>query len=137
MFKAPEIVLRSALVADARVASLVGPRIYPILAPASAALPLITWRRTSINREQTLARPMGVPKVTVDFAIYGESYEQARELADAVRSVLDGYGGTVENTEVNQASLENEADDFVTLSGADMPTVYQITQTYDVMWQET
>lgn len=135
--KSPEAVLRSALVANGTVSGLIGTRVYPVLAPATASLPMVTWRRTGINREQTLGAPMGVPRVTVEYSIYGTTYEQAREVADAMRVVLDGYGGTADNTTVRQTSLENESDDFVTLAGADMPPVYQITQTYDIWWQET
>lgn len=135
--KSPEVVLRSALVGTTSVTSLVGTRIYPVLAPASAALPFATWRRTGIEREQTLASPMGVPRVTVDFSIYGSTYEQARDVADAFRVTLDGYGGTVGTVEVKQVSLENESDDFVQLNGADIPPVYSVTQTYDIWWKET
>lgn len=135
--KSPEAVLRSALVANGTVSGLVGSRVYPVLAPATASLPMVTWRRSGINREQTLGAPMGVPRVTIEYSIYGTTYEQAREVADAMRVVLDGYGGTADNTTVRQTSLENESDDFVTLAGADMPPVYQITQTYDIWWQET
>lgn len=135
--KSPEAVLRSALAAAPAVSSLVGSRIYPVLAPASAPLPIVTWRRTAIQREQTLGGPMGMPRVTVEFSIYGATYENAREIADAMRAVLDGYGGVSGTTQVNQTSLENETDDFVTLAGADLPPVYQITQTYDVWWQES
>ena len=41
------------------------------------------------------------------------------------------------NTEVKNVSLEQESDDFVTLQGSDLPPVYQITQTYSILWQET
>lgn len=136
MLKSPESVLRSALVTDLFVAMLVGTRIYPVLAPATAPMPLVTWRRSGIQREQTLGSPMGMPRVTVEYSIYGTTYENAREIADAVRAVLDGYGGSQGTTQVNQASLETESDDFVTLAGADLPPVYQITQSYDVWWQE-
>lgn len=135
--KYPEAVLRAALVSSTSVTTLVGTRIFPVLAPASASLPFVTWRRTAIDREQTLTAPMGVPRVSVDFSIYAVTYEQARDVADAMRVRLDGYGGTSDNTEVKQTSLENESDDFVTLAGADMPPVYQVTQSYDVWWQET
>lgn len=135
--KSPESVLRSALVGTTSVTSLVSAKIYPVLAPASAGLPFVTWRRSGINREQTLSGPMGVPRVSVEYSIYGSTYEEARRVADAMRLVLDGYGGTADNTEVKQTSLENESDDFVQLAGADLPPVYQITQTYDVWWQET
>jgi hypothetical protein len=135
--KSPEAVLRTALVGSTNVTTLVGLRIYPVLAPATATLPFVTWRRTGIERAQTLGRPAGMPRVTVEYGIYGTTYEQARDVADRMRVILDGYGGTVDNTTVNQTSLENESDDFVTLAGADLPPVYQVTQTYDVWWQES
>ena len=134
--KSPEAVLRTALVGSTAVTSLVSARIYPVLAPASAALPFVTWRRSGIEREQTLGGPMGMPRVSVEYSIYGTTYEQARGVADAMRVVLDGYGGTSDNTEVKQTSLEDESDDFVQLAGADLPPVYQVTQRYDVWWSE-
>lgn len=135
--KSPEAVLRSALLASQPVAAIVGSQVYPIIAPATATFPLITWRRSTIRREQTLTGPMGTPTVTVELTIHGTSYEEVRDLADKVRSVLDGYGGTSDNTTVNQAALVNESDGFETLAGADLPIVYQVTQTYDVLWQES
>lgn len=135
--KSPEAVLRAALISSQPVAALVGTRVFPVIAPATAPLPFLTWRRSGIRREQTLSGPMGVPTVTVDFSIYATTYEEAREIADKARSVLDGYGGTSDNTTVNQAALVNESDGFETLAGADLPIVYQVTQTYDVLWQET
>jgi hypothetical protein len=134
--KSPEAVLRTALVGTTAVTSLVSSRIYPVLAPASAALPFVTWRRSGIDREQALGGPMGMPRVSVEYSIYGTTYEEARQVADAMRRVLDGYGGTSDNTEVKQASLEDESDDFVQLAGADLPPVYQVTQRYDVWWSE-
>ncbi len=124
------------MVGTTAVTSLVSSRIYPVLAPASAALPFVTWRRSGIEREQTLGGPMGMPRVSVEYSIYGTTYEEARQVADAMRRVLDGYGGTSDNTEVKQASLEDESDDFVQLAGADLPPVYQVTQRYDVWWSE-
>jgi len=135
--KSPEAVLRTALATNPTVSGLIGAKIYPVVAPGNAALPYVTWRRAGIERSQTLGAPMGVPRVTVEYGIYAMTYEAAREIADSMRVVLDGYGGTVENTVVKQTSLESESDDFVTLAGADLPPVYQITQSYDVWWQET
>ena len=135
--KSPEAVLRSALVASATVSELVGNRIYPILAPQTAALPFIVWRRSGISREHTLAGPMGVSTVSVEMQLLATTYEQAREVADRCRLVLDGYGATLNNTEVKHVSLEQESDDFVQLAGGDLPPVYQVTQTYNILWQET
>lgn len=135
--KSPEAVLRTALVGSTAVTTFVSTRIYPVLAPSSATLPFVTWRRSGIQREQTLGRPMGLPRLTVEYQIYGVTYDQTREVADAMRLVLDGYGGQADNTVVEQVSLENESDDFVSLGGSEMPPAYQITQTYDIRWQES
>jgi hypothetical protein len=67
---------------------------------------------------------------------YGETYESARDLADKCRVVLDGYGGTLDNTEVKQTALVDEADDLVEVEGAESP-LYLVKQTYDIWWQET
>ena len=60
-FKSPEAAVRSALVADAGVAAIIGSKVYPILAPASADLPFVTWRRIGVQRQQSLSGPIGMP----------------------------------------------------------------------------
>lgn len=135
--KSADTVIRTALLLKPDVALLVGTRVYPITAPASTAMPFITYRRGGIQRQQTLQNPAGVPRVSFDVQVYALTYEEAREVADAVRQTLDGYAGTIDNVTIHQVSLENETDDFVALAGADMPPAYQITLTYDVWWQET
>jgi hypothetical protein len=137
MLKSPEAVLMRQLLATPAVARLVGRKVYAMMAPASAGYPFITYRRTSIDREQTLANPVGVPRLSVELQVYAGGYEQAREVADACRAALDGYGGSALGCTVSQTSLETESDDFVTLQGGDLPPAYQLTQTYDVWWQES
>lgn len=137
MLKSPEAVLLRALLASPAVAMLMGRRVYAVMAPQSATYPFATYRRNAIEREQTLGNPMGVPRVSVELQIYGGTYEQARQAADAIRSVLDGYGGSALGCTVSQVSLEQESDDFVALAGGDLPPAYQITQSYDVWWQES
>ena len=134
--KSPESALRIALLTDPAVAMALGTKVYPLLAPKTVSLPLVTYRRSNINREHTLAAPMGMPTVSVEVSCYAATYEDVREVADVVRRRLDGYGGTVDNVEVKNVSLEQEADDFVQLAGNDLPPVYQVTQTYNVLWQE-
>jgi hypothetical protein len=40
------------------------------------------------------------------------------------------------NVEVKNVSLQNEADGFVQLAGGDLPPVYSVSQTYAILWQE-
>lgn len=136
MFKSPEAALCRVLAASPEVARLAGFRQYPNGSVVGEQLPFIAWRRTAIGRTQTLQDPAGLPRVTVELSVYAATYEAAREVADAMRLILDGYGGSVLGCTLSQCSLENEADDLVALAGGDLPPVYQVTQTYDVWWQE-
>jgi hypothetical protein len=128
--------MASRLTASTAVFALTGTRIYPVIAPASARLPFVVWRRASIQREQSLSAPNGVPKVMVEYQCYATTYEQVRTLADSMRRQLDGWRGVQGTIEVGNVSLENENDDFVVLQGADMPNVYQVTQQYMTLWSE-
>jgi hypothetical protein len=137
MTNSPEKVVADVLVAAPAVAALLGDRIYPVIAPATAALPLATWRRLSVQREQTLAGPSGLPIVTWSLDIYAETYSAVRDIADRCRQTLDGWGGTGANSiSVRLVTLLNESDGFVQLAGGDLPPVYSVTQTYTILWQE-
>jgi hypothetical protein len=135
--KSPERLIGDALVAAPAVAEIVGDRVYPVIAPASAAIPFVTWRRQAVQREATLSGPAGIATVTLAVDMYATTYEGVRELADRCRAVLDGFGGTLGNwISVRNVSLLSESDGFVQLAGGELPAVYSVTQTYTILWQE-
>lgn len=135
--KSPEAVLRAALVANADVQALLSGRIYPLRYTGSAKIqfPIAIWRRARILRTPTMGGPAGLPRVTVEFNYYGQTYESVRDLADKARRCLDGYAGQTENTVVRQATLEDEFDDLVEVEGSE-ESLYVVRQSYDVFWQE-
>ena len=135
--KSPEAVLRNALVTDADVQALISGRIYPLryVGAAPIQFPLIIWRRARVLRDVGMNGPTGLPRVTVELYVYGTTYETARDLADKSRRVLDGFAGSLDNTEVRQVSLMDEADDLVEIDGAET-SLYLVRQTYDLFWVE-
>lgn len=137
MLKSPEQVVKHRIEATPELVRLVGLRVYPVMAPVSAALPFVIYQRSQIERSQTLSRPMGVPRVSVQLDTYAATYESAREIADALRANLDGWAGSAYGVDVKHVALESERDGFVQLDGSELPPVYQVTQTFDVSWQET
>jgi hypothetical protein len=135
--KSPERLIGDALVASPAVAEMAGDRVYPVIAPASAALPFVTWRRQAVQREATLSGPSGIATVTLAVDMYATTYEAVRELADRCRQTLDGFNGALGNwISVRNVSLLSESDGFVQLAGGELPPVYSVTQTYTVLWQE-
>ena len=137
MLKSPEQVVKHRIETTPNLARLLGFRVYPIMAPVSAALPFVIYQRAVIERNQTLSVPVGVPRVSMQVDTYAATYEQGREIADALRANLDGWTGSAYGVEVKHVALESERDGFVQLDGSELPPVYQITQTFDVSWQET
>jgi len=137
MLKSPEQAAARALQASPAVAMILGQRIWPVIAPASASLPFATWRRTAVTRSQGLSGPIGAATVQLAVDVFATTYEEAREAADAIRSVLDGFGGQVADyVSVRNVTLDTESDGFVQLAGGDLPPVYQVTQSYSILWQE-
>ena len=133
--KSPEQALVDQLENDASVAQLLRDRIYTVIAPASASLPFATWRRQAVQLEMTLSGPSGMPTVTVALDIFGTTYQGVREIADRCRAVLNGFTGGVGNSyTVSLVSMLNESDGFVQLAGGDLPPVYSVTQTYQLLW---
>jgi hypothetical protein len=135
--KSPEAVLRNALVANTAVQAIINGRIYPLrhVGPAPIQFPLIIWRRARIERVPTMTGPAGMPRVTMEMYIYATTYNVARDLADKCRRVLDGYAGSIDNTVVRQATLEDESDDIVDQEGAET-SIYSVRQEYDIFWVE-
>lgn len=137
MLKSPEQVVKHRIESNPVLARLVGFRVFPILSPVSAELPFVIYQRSVIERQQTLSVPTGVPRVSMQVDTYAATYEEAREIADALRANLDGWTGSAYGVEVKHIALDAERDGFVQLDGSELPPVYQINQTFDVSWQET
>jgi hypothetical protein len=135
--QAPEYAVAVALQQDPAVALIVGDRVYPVLAPATADIPFITWRRQAVQRQQTLSGPMGMPTVVLAIDCYALTYRAVRDLADKIRRVLDGWGAQKLGSDIRNVSLDTEADGFVQLAGGDAPPVYSVTMTFSILWQET
>jgi hypothetical protein len=68
--------------------------------------------------------------------IYAESYAQVREIADAVRELLDHYRASSQGVTVSNVIIEDETEDMVTLEGGDLPPAWQITFSLSIQWRE-
>ena len=99
------------LKADATVKGLVADRLYPVLAPEDAEAPYIVYRRMGTPREETMRGP-GTPDPRFRLTCWAGDYEQAIDLADAVRARMDGQPGHWGDIHVQRVKLEDESDVF-------------------------
>jgi hypothetical protein len=129
--ESPETFLYARLIANATVASYVGTRVFPVLAPMGTSMPLVVYQRTGVSREPALNGPTGSPTISVQLTTYGTSYIDLKQIARAIRLSVDGYVGTYGNCTIQRTNLTSEVD------GAEMPTddqmlpFYYVQQTFD------
>lgn len=124
--EAPEAFLYQRLTSQTAVSSLIGTRVYPLLAPAQTPLPLVVYQRTGVERPQSLAGNVGNPVVTLQLTTYGTSYTGVKNIARQVRLAIDGWTGTTAGVTIQRTTLVNEAD------GVDMPQDDQMLPYYNV-----
>ena len=134
--KSPEAALREVILENQTMAEAINTRLYPVIAPATVVTPFLVYRRSAIKREATFTGPLGNPTVTIDYQLMADTYESVRVLADDLRKAIDGWTGVVGDVLIRQTYLDQEFDHFAQLQGAEMPNVYCVSQSYDVIWEE-
>jgi len=134
--KYPEQIICRALSATPAVARHLGFRLYPMIVPTSAPLPFAVYQRNSVERQQTLGLPPGIPKTDLSLNIYAASYSQVREIADACRQKLDHLDVTAQGVSVSNVTIEDESEDIVQLEGGDLPPAWQVTFRLTIEWSE-
>jgi len=129
--EAPEAFLFQRLTSQTAVSSLIGQRVFPLIAPTGTPLPLVVFQRTAVERPQSLTGNVGNPVVTMQLTTYGTSYTSVKSIARAVRLAVDGWTGTTAGVTIQRTTLQTEAD------GVDMPAddqmlpYYNVQQTYE------
>ncbi len=96
-----EQALHQLLTANAAIAAMVGPRVYPGLFPQTAAFPALTYRLVRREAEATLgAGERTTGPVESQYVIYSAAkgltaYEDSKRLDEAVRLCLMNFKGVV------------------------------------------
>lgn len=94
------------------VTNLVGTRVYPVVLPQSPTYPAIRYQQTAGSREPAMGSNSGLVKTTVQIDSYSDTYEQARQVAEEVRSALQRFGGTVAGVVIESVFVEGPLDVF-------------------------
>lgn len=110
------------------------PQVIPQKVPGGAwQVPAVTYERRAVARSVTYCGTIGLVRTTMSLDCYALTYDDAHELASAVRSALIDYKGTLGGiVDVRHASLETEFDvqDFE-------PGLYRVSQSWNFWHVET
>jgi len=100
--------IRSLLIADDTLKSLVGGKIYPIVAPEQTEGDFIFYQRDGIKESET---KLGTSDMTaiVNIGVISESYERSQQISMAIYKCLEGnYSG-----DVREIRLKDSTEDLV------------------------
>lgn len=100
--------IRSLLIADDTLKSLVGGKIYPIVAPEQTEGDFIFYQRDGIKESET---KLGTSDMTaiVNIGVISESYERSQQISMAIYKCLEGnYSG-----DIREIRLQDSTEDLV------------------------
>jgi hypothetical protein len=131
-----EEALFDALTFNSSVSSIVSSRVYPQIVPQDTVYPAIRYNQISGVREHTLPSTDNMVHSRFQIDSYGTNYIGGRNLADAVRSALSDYVGTVGTVEIQCIHLIEEEDYFSETVGTDQLRRYGKRQDYMIWYNE-
>lgn len=107
----PGKAIYSLLSNDVTVTGLVSTRIYPNQLPNQATYPAIIYSQVSEEFDSSKDGPIPTGIFTYQFDIYASTYPAAQNIANAIKSTLDWYTGTVAGKNVSRIKKGDESDD--------------------------
>jgi hypothetical protein len=81
-------------------------RTYPIVLPQDPTYPNVVYQKITGGRGQAMDGPSGLASPLFQISIYASTFSEAKELAEDVRQLLDGYSGD----DIQVAFVENDYD---------------------------
>lgn len=125
-----EEALQEYLSGKAEITTLVSDRIYPVVLPQGVSYPALTYLKVSgpVLHDVDIAYPR------FQLSSWSESYAEAKQLAAAVKEVLQRFKGIMGNApgvKVSQVVFENELDLYDPETG-----VHHIPSDYTIIYRE-
>jgi len=85
----------SILTSTSAVSAIVGTRIYPQIAAQGAAFPFVVYVLQDTSPSDTKSGVSTLDEVRYDIVVASETYAEASDLTNKIRTALDRYTGTV------------------------------------------
>jgi len=85
----------SILTSDSDVSAIVGTRVYPQIAAQGAAFPFVVYVLQDTSPSDTKSGVSTLDEVRYDIVVASETYAEASDLTNKIRTALDRYTGTV------------------------------------------
>jgi hypothetical protein len=105
-----EHAIHSILLDNTTLTALTSTRIYYLKAPQDVTLPYVVLTKISSLRFHSHDGKSDLCETRLQMSCFAETYYNSKQVADAVRGVLDAYSGTSESVRIDSCLLINEQD---------------------------
>ena len=102
----------SILTGDSAVSALVGSRVYPQIAAQGAAFPFVVYLVNDLTPSDTKSGVSTLDEVRYEVLAIAETYAEAADLNEKIRTALDRYTGTVSGVVIDSIQFTELEVDF-------------------------
>ena len=133
-----ESALYSYLSTKASITALVSTRIYPEVAPDSAAYPFITYNIFGESHDHAMQGATGLTNPTLQLDVWADTIADRVTISEAIRNALDGYTGNMgtENLSIRNCFLQNRAN-YTESDGEGKTPAYRSSLDFSIWHVET
>lgn len=122
---------------DPGIAALAGDRSYPEVIPdqvfdEASKRPCVVWSRQGASRDRTFCGTGPVTQSTFSIDCYARTSAAAEGLAQAVRTALTDYRGSMSGVEIKDVQLTSDFD-LLDLE----PGLFRVALSFDIWHDET
>lgn len=137
--------LKEHILAQTGVTNLIGTRFYPVVVPQKVTTyPLAVYRRLprTEQRYELLTKSSAVVTAFIGITAYATTYDSAKDVAEAFRNELDGFGGgtfgTTNATTINHCKQIDESDGFLpSLEYGGTADLFSVEMVYQIGYMES
>lgn len=98
---------------DEKVKEKVNNKIYPLVADNGTTFPFIVYKRLNIVPANSKDRFVYQETDFVEVAVASDNYNESIELADLVRTALEGKKGIFNNISISKIDFEDANENFL------------------------
>lgn len=126
--------LRTLILADAGIATIVGPKVRPVSVAAGETVPFLTYEIRKGETIDTLSDgPADYKNAQVELGIFGSDYDTTADLSERLQTYLDGTATATAGVEID-VWFSEETEIEAVAEGEDEPQYVRV-QTYDILYK--
>lgn len=117
-----------------------GINVFPVFAPEYQPLPFAIYQRSSTTRDRVTVQAAMGPVATFQVAVYADTYNQVRDIADQIRIGFDNFTGEYNDGQdtvtVFYCFLADEADGEPTQFEGESKPAYSAMMNFLIKYKE-